>query len=64
MMAHRDPFSAIEPNTELGWQPCKFLMLDNGVVQCRNQWARIDQGLWINASRWTRHDVAQMIDSG
>jgi hypothetical protein len=38
-------------------------MLDNGVVQCRNQRARIDQGLRINASRWTRHDVAQMIDS-
>jgi hypothetical protein len=63
VMAHGNPFSAIEPHTELGWQPCKLLMLDDGVIQCRHQWARIDPGLRIDASRWTRHDIAQMIDS-
>src|SRR5262245_50250666 len=41
MMAHRDQFSAIESHAELGWQLCKLFMLDDGGIQCRNQWARI-----------------------
>jgi hypothetical protein len=38
-------------------------MLDNGMIECGDQRARIDHRLRINAGRGTRHDVAEMIDA-